>query len=668
MRATPRQLSPGLLVALAVLLALGHALLALTASMGKSTTSDEIAYLTAGQAYNTLGDYRMQPENGNLPQRWVALPLTLAGTPLPATSAPAWRQADVWVFGHEFFYRPGAKSDRWLLAGRAMIAVFSVATGLLVFFWSRKFFGWRGGFLSLALYAFCPAFLAHGALATSDVVMTFYFLAAVGAWWWHLEHPGAAGAWLSAFAFGLACVAKFSAVLLLPMFGLCALVWLAGRERSAVGPALLRLVRTAAVHAAVAWVVIWLFYGFRFSAFAPGLADGAGFYRGDWNWILDGLGWKRDVIVVLRDWRVLPEAFLYGFAFVLQFARERGAFLNGELGLTGWVSFFPYAFLVKTTLPFLGLLLLGFVLGVQRGWQRCRASGFLTALAPLRPFTPLLALFAVYGITSLTSHLNIGHRHILPLYPVLFIAAGAFGAWLDVRQPLRALIVAGLLLWHVGESWWIRPNYLAYFNPLAGGPANGYRHLVDSSLDWGQDLPGLKSWLDRETHGEPVYLSYFGSGEPDYYGIHARRLPFIDGFRIHRPWVRLEAGTYCISATMLQHVYSTIRGPWTAELEKEYQTMRALEPVLEAYAHDPQRRAELDRDADPEKWRKAWTRLDLLRFARLCHYLRARTPDANVGYSILIYRLSTKEIADATAGSMSDWQAAIERASSHDAH
>lgn len=645
--------STGFLLTLAVLLALAHGVMAVTATAAKSMTSDEIAHLTAGHAYNTLGDFRLQPENGNLPQRWAALPLKFAGAPLPSTALPLWRDADVWRYGHTFFYEQALPAESLLFAGRAMIALVSAATGLLVFFWSRTFFGWRGAFLSLALFAFCPAFLAHGALATSDVVMTFFFLAGVGAWWRHLEQPGAGRAALSAVVFGLACVAKFSAVLLAPMFAACAIVWLVGRiRRDGWRTPLLRLARTTAVHAVVAWGTIWLFYGFRFSAFAPTLAEGANFNHG-WGWILTDMGWPRPVLIALREWRVLPDAFLYGFAFVLQFAKERGAFLNGEYSVRGWPSFFPYAFLVKTTLPFLLLLLAG-------GWALARRGG-KDFLARLRPWTPLLALFVVYWATSITSHLNIGHRHILPTYPVLFIAAGAFGAWLDLRRPLAALLVGALALWHAGESWAARPNYLAYFNPIAGGTSNGWRHLVDSSLDWGQDLPGLKAWLDAHAAREPVYLSYFGTGDPQHEGIHATLLPTLPEVGAPRPWRALGPGVYALSATMLQQVYSPVRGDWTLKREEEFQQLRSIEPELLAYHSNPVKRAELLRSAPDKNWDTAWRRYEWLRLARLGYYLRVRPAEANINGSILVYRLSAAEIAAATGGSLRDWQQLIER-------
>lgn len=650
--------SAAFLITLAVLAALLHALLAVTASSDKSMTSDEIAHLTAGLAYNSRNDYRLQPENGNLPQRLAALPLTLAGAPLPPTSTEIWRTADVWRLGQTYFYERGLSTEEFLFLGRGVIALVSAATGLLIFFWSRALFGWRGAFLSLALFIFCPTFLAHGALATSDMVMTFFFVASVGAWWRHLEKPGIGGALLSAVTLGLAFVAKFSAVLLPPMLGLCALVWaVAAARRDGWRLTLLRLGKTTAFHVLITWAVIWLFYGFRFSAFAPSLAAGASFNHG-WGFVLAGLGLKAKVIWHLNDWQVLPEAWLYGFSFVLQFAQARGAYLNGDYSLTGWPSFFPIAFLVKTTVPLLVLLAVGLSTAT---WQTLKV-GIVASRGRLRPLAPLAALFAVYWLTSLTSNLNIGHRHILPTYPVLFIAAGWLGQWIDLRRPFTALLVLGLAGWHAGASLAARPHYLAYFNELVGGSKNGWRHLTDSSLDWGQELPGLRAWLD--THAaptEPVFMSYFGTGDPAYHGLRVRRLPFIHVFKTPQPVVPLAPGLYCIGATMLTHVYSDVRGPWTLALETEYLAARALEPALIDYTRSPARRAELEREAPAARWNAVAQRYEILRFARLCYFLRVRQPEAQIGHAFFIYRLTAEEIRAATAGSIQEWRALIER-------
>jgi hypothetical protein len=186
--------------------------------------------------------------------------------------------------------------------------------------------------------------------------------------------------------------------------------------------------------------------------------------------------------------------------------------------------------------------------------------------------------------------------------------------------------------------------------------------MVDSSLDWGQDLPGLKAWLDANRRpGEDAYLAYFGTGEPHYYRLPVKRLAYINGFQEDEPYIPLGPGLYCVGATMLQQVYSPIRGPWTIELEREYQGLLKLEPSFRAYAEDPAARAELEKAAPPEKWRQGRDRFLHLRFARLCYYLRVRRPEAVIGYSIFIYRLDAGEVRAATVGSLADWSSLIER-------
>ena len=658
---------PVLLAAVTALLVL-HWLLAVGSKRGESVTSDELAHLTAGYSYWQFNDYRLQPENGNLPQRWAALPTWLEGATFPLLNGNAyWRTSDVWVLGHQFFYETGEDHFPRLMAGRAMIALFSVATGLLVFCWSRALFGATGALVSLVFLVFSPTFLAHGALVTSDVCMAFFFLASVGAYWRHLHHPRLLTWALSAGTFALACVAKFNAGLLLPMMVIMALVRagsaaplaIGGRTLSSPRGKLTAMALSMVGHGLVAGAVIWAFFGFRYTAANPLLPAAVNFLR-PWDTTLVNIGGAHaEAIRGLAAWHLLPEGFLYGYSFVIEMSAFRAAFLDGAYSYVGWVRFFPLAFLYKNTLP----LLLGVgIAGVAAGQRWRRSATWAAMRGDLYRVTPLLVLFATYWLVSLVTHLNIGERHILPTYPVLFIFFGLLGGWLSLRRPVAALIVGLLLGWQVREAVRIYPHYLAYFNPVAGGPETGYRHLVDSSLDWGQDLPGLKTWLDAHAApGEPVYLSYFGSGEPDYYRIQARRLPFLNGFKIPQPWVSLEPGWYCIGATMLSQVYSPVRSPWTAAFEREYQQVRKLEPALQVYYGDPQQHAEMNRAASPEKWRRATARLDQLRFARLCHYLRVRTPDANIGYSIIIYRLTAAEIAAATTGSLAEWQALIDR-------
>lgn len=640
-------------VAVVVVLLALHVVLGTAAAVRQSVTVDEIFHVTGGYFFDRFSDYRLHTDNGVLPQRLHALPAVLAGAqPPPLEGSEYWRAADLQVVSHQFFYESG--NDHWplLLRARLINSIFGVGICLLVFAWARRLAGDLAGLVALALAAFSPTLLAHGPLATTDAAAAFFLLASAGAFWRQLRDGGGIPLALSAVVFALACVSKYSAVLLLPIYGLLALVHFLsaspGQRRAG------RVAASLAVHGAVAWIAIWMCFGFRYDLAAPGLPAAEGF-PAKLDWMLDQAGWQGVVIGQLRAHRLFPEGFLFGYTNTYLGSLSRGAFLAGEFSNTGWRSFFPLAFLWKSTpVELAGVVVVAVTAGLH--WRRLQP--WLVRLAPL------LALGGVYGAVALASHLNIGHRHLLPLYPVLFVLTGVALARANISHRLRlafAGLAGGAQLFAAAV---ISPHYLAYFNAFAGGPSNGWRLLVDSSLDWGQDLPDLHTWLDKNNSGpnaSPVYLSYFGSGEPGYYHISARRLPFVNGFKFAQPYVRLEPGVYCISATTLQQVYSAYRGPWTPAFEADYQRLHALEPLFDAYAHDPQRRAELERDAPADQWRRTWTQYDLLRFARLCHYLRLRPPDANAGYSILIYRLDAREIRGAT-GSFADWQTLIENA------
>ena len=650
---SPAKLRAPALAAVALLLAL-HFAMALSSKRNESTTSDEIVHLTGGYSYWEFNDYRLHPENGNLAQRWVALPVWLHGAAFPTLDQQYWRTSDAWVMGHEFFYETHEDHFPKLMAARAMTALMSVFLGALIFLWSRSLFGTAGAFVSLTFFAFSPEFLAHGGYATSDVCMAFFMLASVGAYWRHLGRPGAGPFLLSAAVFGLACVAKFSAPLIPVMMAVCAAVHVATR-RGELG----RVALSAAGHAAAAFVVIWAFYGFRYSAFNPALPPADQFIE-SWAEMYSRTGHIGQVIHLLARVHALPEAYLYGMAYVAETSQQRGAYLNGSYSIDGWRSFFIWAFAYKSTLPF--LLAAAWSAWVAVRTRLRRAAGIAGRLEGLAPLTPLLAVFGVYWIVSIQSHLNIGHRHLMPVYPVLFILTGAQGVWLVRPYGWRALLVAALLAWHIGESLWISPHYLAYFNEAAGGPGNGRQHLVDSSLDWGQDLPGLKAWLDANRRpGEDAYLAYFGTGEPRYYKLPVKRLAYINGFHEDEPYIPLGPGLYCVGATMLEQVYSSVRGEWTFDLEREYEFLRNFEPMFRAYADDPAARAKLQGELSPAKWTASRDRFLHLRFARLCYFLRARRPDAVIGYSIFVYRLSAEEVRAATAGSLKDWTSLIER-------
>lgn len=642
--------------------------LAVSTSSRVGVTADEPVHLAGGYSYWRFNDYRLQPENGTLAMRLAALPLLPMRLNWVPADDPEWRHSIVNHVAYQFLFRLGNPRDQMLLAARAMIALLGVFTLWLIWTWARHLFGRTAGWLALTLAVFSPTLLAHGGLATSDMAITACLLAAVTAFWRLLHVVSWPRLLIASLAGGAVLLAKMSGVLAAPMLVLLLVVrwmqptplvvrltatkhWL--RRRGAV------IATTSALTVAVAAgsiALLWTGYGFRFSAFAPRQAPGAQLYF-SWAEILDEKpisddwpGGARSVLSPLpsapsptpitavirwtRDHRLLPEAYLWGLAHTYKFSRQRPAFLNGDFRLTGWPQFFPWTFWLKTALPVLVLFAAGMVaIAIPPGRRRKGRIWYRSS--------PLLALFVVYWAVALRTNLNIGHRHILPTYPVVFVFAGAAACWL--RSRARRTIAIGLILTvaaHAADSFAARPFYLSYFQPLAGGSANGWRHLIDSSYDWGQGLPDLTRWLEqRKTAGDstPVYLTYFGADSP-----RDRDLPVIrfgdeiDDIGPRGFPVRPSGGWFAISATHFQRVYLHMAGPWTPNLEQLYQKYRIELSRSGLPTTDEKERAKVLR---------ATMDFEELEFGRLCHFLRNRPPDRILGASILLFHLTDAEVA-----------------------
>src|ERR1700730_6605792 len=519
--ATPA-LSRRLCWLLAILVALLHAFMAVSAVNTKSPTFDEPQHLTAGYSYWATNDYRLDPENGNLPVRWAALPLLLSDTKFVSPHAASWQRADKGGTAHQFFYEVGNDPDRMIADARMMMSIFGFALCLLIYRIAREFFGVLGGLLAETVAAFDPNFLAHSALVTSDVPAAFFFTATIWSCWRLFQKISPERLTFAALSLCGLFLTKFSAPIVLPVLGVMSILLVTSRREIAVRFGRLRGILTekctkfGAVSAT--WIVlsltlfavIWLSFSFRYSALTDN-GPSRKVWNNCWTAILSDRTPIQRTIEFARAHHLLPEAYVCGFAYTQKSAETRPAFLDGSWSLIGFVSFFPRALFYKTPLPLLGLLALAVF-----GAVACRRSWKLEEL--LNP----LSLFAlVYAAFAIGSQLNIGHRHILPIYPVLFIACGSVLYLIEKnRSALVATVVTILLLRQIGESVASWPNYLAYFNRIAGGSSCGYQHLVDSSLDWGQDLPSLKAWIDSHpgiTDGNPLYLAYFGSVDPRWY-------------------------------------------------------------------------------------------------------------------------------------------------------
>ncbi len=688
------KLGPALFPAMAVVILLAvHFVLAITSVLHKSNTYDELAHLTRGYSYYMTGDYRLGPPHPPFAHIWAALPGHSLEVKFPSQQRDlaAWHKSDVWNLGRLFFYYKnlgnGTIIDSLLWRGRTMIAVLSLGLGLIVFFWSRRLFGTAGGLVSLTLYAFSPTMLAHARLVTTDCAVALFFLSSLAAIWWMLHRVTIPSVLLSGCSLALLFMSKMSAPLIIPA-GAALLVFrlirskslpvvLAGRrwEITSRAKQLCCFSVVLVVWIAIVWSGLWTAYGWRYSAMVNAQDGVDTFYsaalvpEGQSNWeyqerhlsptLCSTLRW-------MRDYRVLPEAYLYSALYSAQTARGRNSFMNGQWSKTGFHWFFPYAFAVKTPLPLMGLMVacLGLPLirrhsaGDEDSEKNAAArNARQNTLAFLYRTAPFWVFLVVYWLTSLSSNLNIGHRHILPTYPMLFILCGAATHYWTLRSlvgkvalalPIGLFVIASLLAY---------PNYLSYFNSFAGGSDNAYRHLVDSSLDWGQDLPGLADYINQrrgDGYADEIFVSYFGSGQSlaiSHFGVKATPIPLT---------LREDAtgsysfcpGMYAISATNLQQVYNYLNScDWSEELQKQYERLGKTIASFEATADTVQARAKWATG----RFRDAHRLYYRLAFARLCAYLRLREPEAVINHTILIYEVNERQLQEALNDPPAKW-------------
>lgn len=491
--------------ALALCAALAAA--AIGSAAQESQTFDESTHLGAGYAQLVLGETRLNVEHPPLAKLLSAAAVLPLGPRMERTGK-GWEPLDENIVGKEFLYRSGVAPDRLLTRGRLPTIALAMALVLAVAVWTRRFFGVGAGLFAAFLCAFDPNVIAHGRYVTNDLHLTLFLFLACMSWSAWLEGDRLRDLAGAALWTGLALVSKFSAVILAPVLGaLYVVAWVRNPGQFPVR----RMGRAAAVLAGTAAVVLML-------AYLPASARSSG-------------GALRYVTAPFAMWA-------HGFAAYWEHnAAGQPAYLMGKLSDTGWWYFFPVVFAVKTPTAVLVLLAVGAVMALRRVHARAAFAWWAVTI-------PLLA----YGAAVLTSNINLGVRHLLPVYPFLFALLA--GIVFRLRSPLTVAIVAVVVLLEAVESMRVYPHYLAFFNTPSGGPANGAAWLVDSSLDWGQDLRKLRTWWDASGHPK-LCLRYFGAPDPSEFGFRWETLPETND-------LATRAETDCIgavSATLLKDVY-----------------------------------------------------------------------------------------------------------------
>lgn len=487
----------------------------------ESQTFDEAVHLTAGYRYWRTGHFNLNWEHPPLQKLLSALPLAILRPPLPDDPKLL---ADEYEFARAFLYKGPENADRLLLLGRMATILLTFCLGVTVAWTTRHHFGAPAALLALCLFSLEPNIIAHGRYVTTDLAAALFFFLTIALWIRYLYRPEPRSAVWTGLALGLGLTSKFSLVLLVPLLPLLFLLrWIMARWDR--GVALRRAAFSAAAVAVASALVVALVY-------APET----------WRTLR---GRNRDVTrVSVAGVTLPPHTFFTGLNTVLRHNEEgHPAYLLGEFSDKGWWYYFPVAFAVKSPTALLLALLVavGIALGkIPRVWRDPPAAFLWLAV-----LLPPLAYFAA----SMTSHINIGIRHLLPVYPFFYVLTAS--ALVKALPGRAALVAASLLVVIQGiEIANIHPDYLTFFNTLAGGPEAGPKYLLDSNLDWGQDLKKLKVFMD-DNRLPSVCLYYFGYAAPAYYGIKEEYLP--------KTWDKDELGRMdcigAISVTLLHDLY-----------------------------------------------------------------------------------------------------------------
>jgi len=519
---------PILWVLLVVLLGVFAARLSDTA-LAKSLTADEPHYIGTGLYLWETGDYHFAATLNLHPP----LAYHLASVPLLFFDLGDLERDRAVSRRLRTRGSPSAETIRFV--SRIPFIALSVWGALLCFLWAREAAGDLAGLFAAFLYTFSPMMLANGALAHSDITVTVFFLQTLYTFWRWMQRPGWIRAGVCGLSLGLGLIAKSSGILLMAgVFALFAVLawrpWQPSPTLPSVGPDSFGrrfgwLFGRGSTMLAISLVVFWLGYGGSFGMIA--LEDGP-----------------------------VPNVPLPGYIQSLLVDRVinaggRIAYLLGEFSDRGWWYYFPVAFLFKAPLAIVGMLVAALAtLGVRRGrlgWVIGVPSALYLAMALFWLDIPL------------------GLRYVLPLFPLAFVFIATQLVPID-SLPMRGL-AAVACIWLGVASVRIHPDYLAYFNELAGGPERGSEILLDSNIDWGQDLSTLARYLAKR--GNPqVALAYFGPESAESYGIAA----------VRSVGCTPVSGIVAISVNVMEGLYSA-RNPFARPKPGCYDWLRRYQPV-----------------------------------------------------------------------------------------
>ncbi len=467
-----------------------------------SATFDEPAHTVAGYQHWRCGDFGINPEHPPLVKLLATVPFNFRTMAGPQTDCGTRLVPKSEMFGLGGNFLVENNIDSVLIPARLLAALLSLALAALIFFAAREMFGSWAAVTALAILAFEPTLIAHGALVTTDMGLSVTAFGTFYALYRYVKVPNWRRFVIVAVAMGLMLAAKHSAVIFVPvLFVLFIVDALIYREPLAnLSKLILRRVGTFAGAFLIAFVILWAFYGFRYTATPnlPGNMPSVGEYimaNGRPEMVESSAA---KIVTAVSHARIFPESYILGLADIIA-SNSRNVWIFGERYVTGQWYYFPLAFAVKTSIALLFLLPFGLLMAF---FARERRRELLFLLAPA------LAFFAV----SLTSKMNIGVRHILPVYAFFIVAAAAGAVWMCTKARAFQYVVVALLLFHAVTTVMNAPNHIAFANLFFGGTDSSYLVFRDSNVDWGQNYKLVNEYLA----GEGITDCWFaGFGNPE---------------------------------------------------------------------------------------------------------------------------------------------------------
>jgi 4-amino-4-deoxy-L-arabinose transferase-like glycosyltransferase len=501
-------------IAVVLLIAVGLVRIILTYPVF-SQTYDEPAHIARGMEWLDKGEYTYFLEHPPLAPVMVAVLPYFFGA--RSTGHPS-RFAE----GNAILHTGGAYLRNLTLARLGILPFFVLST-LTVWIWAKRDFGWETALLSTGLFTTLPSILAHSGIATTDMAFTSSFILALFAFSLWLENPTIRRSLLLGITTAMSMLAKFSTLVFLPVAAgsIVLIYWYKSRKSTGfLGYSAKRWLAAIAIAVLIGFLVIW--GGYRFS-----------------------VGPVKALPGFLSELQLPAREFIRGIQTVMQHNSEGHlSYLLGDIGENGWWYYFPVVIAVKTPLAFLGLVFIGLVATIMH---------VRTRREDVQMLVPIVAGLGVLGV-AMTSNINIGQRHILPIYPLLAMTAGygTFYLWTIIGyKQLGRLTAIGLLIWYLVSTVAAHPDYLAYFNELAGNHPENI--VVDSNLDWGQDILRLSRTLN-ESDIEPTWECLYSShGNRDLRTLGLPPMKKLPPYREKTGWIAISA--MCLKMGTLEPPY-----------------------------------------------------------------------------------------------------------------